>query len=162
LESQDCNRTPAVWPPSWDADKGFVFAECKRAVDIPNTIKVKSLKKSNAFKCCVLYRYVFLVLLLAGEFDGALRQISYRARCPSQPVGDWPQIPFFLNTRVFSDIPDLQPYGFSDIVRSIVCPIPDVCNGVELDEEFSPEEGYRVTGYWLDVRDLEGHHNLVE
>ncbi|KAK0648892.1 hypothetical protein B0T16DRAFT_409038 [Cercophora newfieldiana] len=106
-----------------------------RTVDIPLELKAKSVKITGP-SCCILYR----------------------AQCPTKKVGDWPHVPLFLNQRIFSDVPDLEPLGFSNIVRSIVCPKQqDVCRGLQVDEDHFGEEQWSMKGYWLDMRYLPAH-----
>ncbi|KAK0611046.1 hypothetical protein B0T14DRAFT_570973 [Immersiella caudata] len=115
---------------------GYWSASVACMVNIPGTLKAKSVQIRGP-KCCMLYR----------------------AACPTAKFGDWPQIPLFLNQRIYSDVADLEPLGFSDIVRSVVCPHEDVCNGVLVDHEYYGEEDFNVKGYWVDVRYLEKQQN---
>lgn len=80
--------------------------------------------------------------------------ILYRSPCPKRPVGDWPQIPLFLNQRVFADIEDLEPLGFAGVVRSVVCPHTDVCKGIEVDHEYYGQDLHNIRGYWIDSLNL--------
>ncbi|KAK1753406.1 hypothetical protein QBC47DRAFT_42718 [Echria macrotheca] len=105
----------------------------KACVDIDQDITVKSINLSNDLvfqhSCCVLYR------------------------SPCTPSHGLSQGPYFLNQRVFSDISDLTPYGWTDTIRSIVCPGHHVCAGFmhELDEVEVDGETESLRNYWVDT-----------
>ncbi|KAK3358334.1 hypothetical protein B0T24DRAFT_725501 [Lasiosphaeria ovina] len=66
----------------------------------------------------------------------------------------------YLNQRVFADIGDLAPYGFADIVRSVVCPSDDVCVGIEMDKDLSPETNFPMGLFWVDIRYIPARKGL--
>ncbi|KAK0724692.1 hypothetical protein B0H67DRAFT_550411 [Lasiosphaeris hirsuta] len=105
--------------------------------NLPNDIRIQSVKKSGP-RCCLLYR----------------------SPCPSMADPKYGQAPGFLHQRVFGDINDLAPYGFAGLVRSVVCPSNDVCNGLLLDETWSPDEDVYLRPYWLDVLNIPGREEV--
>ncbi|KAK3367506.1 hypothetical protein B0H63DRAFT_455600 [Podospora didyma] len=77
--------------------------------------------------------------------------------CPKiSPGTTWKQFPNLLNQRVFSNIADLEPYGFADIVRSVECPSNDVCLGLQNDKDKleNSNDQKELMAYWTDVRFL--------
>ncbi|KAK0610536.1 hypothetical protein B0T17DRAFT_512031 [Bombardia bombarda] len=101
---------------------------------LPSDIKAKSVTK-NGFKCCILYR----------------------SPCPANILlSFYSQTPGFLNQRVYSDIADLEPLGWAGIVRSVICPNDDFCDGIMYDKDFSPKLGKNMAPVWLDVIHLPG------
>ncbi|KAK0713913.1 hypothetical protein B0T26DRAFT_783619 [Lasiosphaeria miniovina] len=128
--------------PAFDGNNCLIKAsdlkegEC---VNLPAAIKVKSVKKGLGSKCCILYR----------------------APCPKTPQTSlYSQNIGYLNQRVFADISDLAPYGFADIVRSVVCPSDDVCVGIKMDKDLSPETNFPMGLFWVDIRNIPARRGL--
>ncbi|KAK4452166.1 hypothetical protein QBC34DRAFT_399377 [Podospora aff. communis PSN243] len=107
-------------------------AQSRECYDIPDHLKVKSVRIKGP-KCCILYR----------------------AKCPRIGYSTFAQIPLFFNQRIYADVADLEPLGFSDIVRSVVCPHQDVCSGILVDREYYGKEDWNMRGYWVDMRSIE-------
>ncbi|KAK3939160.1 hypothetical protein QBC46DRAFT_388394 [Diplogelasinospora grovesii] len=101
------------------------------------------------------------------EKQGFLCCLLYRSPCPTEPQPhDQSQAPAILNMRVFRNVPDLNPLGFSKIVRSVVCPSKNICNGLLQDKEWiikdgTDDEKLFMDYWWADVRRLEGHQYYI-
>ena len=79
--------------------------------------------------------------------------VRHRSPCLPAIVDKFTQAPGYLNQRVFSDISSLEPYGWNDIVRSVVCLDQAACNVVQMDERKAGP--WNLEAYWVDVKNLE-------
>ncbi|KAK3690158.1 hypothetical protein B0T22DRAFT_189072, partial [Podospora appendiculata] len=100
-------------------------------VTIPQEVRATSFKKSGS-PCCILYRSACDVV-------------------DKSPNGR------FLNQRIFADeVANLTMYGWGGIVRGVVCPAKNICDGLKADKDFAPESDDQLKRFWADILTIPG------
>ncbi|KAK3320197.1 hypothetical protein B0T19DRAFT_404715 [Cercophora scortea] len=104
-------------------------------VTIPQEVRATSFKKSGS-PCCILYRSACSVV-------------------DQVPGGK------FLNQRIFAnELANLTMFGWSGIVRGVVCPPKNICDGLRADKDIAPESDDQLKRFWADILTIPGRAAL--